>query len=281
MVRYIFSLSFLMFLPGGVAGQDVDLGVTGGFSTYYGDLSPADFAVYRANIKPSAGFFARLQYSKSLGARLGLTYGGLSANEKLGGVRFSRGLTFKTHFAEFSSLGEFYLLNQRYYRSKIIFSLYLTGGVAVFHFDPQTNTKQTNVRLKPLHTEGQGLPGYGQPYSLVQMSIPYGFGIRLTQNSRWGIGVELILRRAMTDYLDDVSSQTVMYGDIYQNFGPEAARLSNPEVPPSPEYFDLLYARGDRKPDFYYTLGLSVSYRLVNRGVSKSPLIGVGECPRF
>ena len=265
-----------------VGAQDVEIGAAFGITGYKGELSPAEFVFRGANIRPGGGVFARFLYSPSVGARLGLTSGMLAGDEHLGGGgQPDRGLAFRSHFVEFSGLGEFYLLNQRYFRSKMIFSIYLTAGVAVFHFDPKAPTTSVPVRLKPLRTEGQGLPGYGRPYGAVNMSIPYGFGLRFTRKSRWGIGVEHIFRRSFTDYLDDISAQEVRYGDILENFGAEAARRSNPLLDPVPANADVRYVRGDTKKDFYFTLGISISYRLVNRQAFKGHGIGIGECPRF
>lgn len=271
----------LATLPYRIWAQDLEIGGGIGIMVYDGELAPAEFALHPSNIRPGGGIFARFLHSHSLGTRLGLSYGILAGNEKIGGEQYERGLKFRSHLVEFSGLGELYLINQRYFRSKMIFSLYLSAGVAVFHFDPKNNATSTPTRLKPLHTEGQGLPGYGKPYSLLNVSIPYGFGFRFTKKSRWGYGAELLLRRSLTDYLDDVSAREVRYGDILENYGTESARWSNPLLTPTPDNYDVRYIRGDRKPDYYFTLGISISYRLINRGAFISHERGYSECPRF
>ena len=261
--------------------QDVEIGAVAGITVYQGELSPAEFALHPSNIRPGGGIFARFLHSHTFGTRMGLSYGVLAGDEKAGGEQFARGLKFRSSLVEFSGLGELYLINQRYYSSQTIFSLYLTAGVSAFYFDPRTNIPANPIRLKPLRTEGQGLPGYGKPYSLFNMSIPYGFGLRFTKKSRWGTGIELIIRRSLTDYLDDISSQEVRFGDIIENYGTGAARWSNPLLAPTPDNYDIRYIRGNNKPDYYFTLGISVSYRIINRGAFVSHLRGVNECPRF
>lgn len=65
------------------------------------------------------------------------------------------------------------------------------------------------VELQPLTTEGQGMEGFDSPYSLTQISIPFGLGVKFSVNKFVSIGLEWGLRKTFTDYIDDVSKDYV------------------------------------------------------------------------
>ncbi len=84
------------------------------------------------------------------------------------------------------------------------------------------------VYLKPLSTEGEGLPGYPdrKPYSLTQLAIPFGGGVKFAITNDWHIGLEVGLRKLFTDYLDDVSSTYADPNDLLTAKGQLAVDLS-------------------------------------------------------
>jgi hypothetical protein len=56
-----------------------------------------------------------------------------------------------------------------------------------------------------------------KPYSLTQMNIPVGGGIRLRLGTRYSVSTELLYRKTFTDYIDDVSTTYIdpVYFDTY------------------------------------------------------------------
>ena len=60
--------------------------------------------------------------------------------------------------------------------------------------------------LQHLGTEGQGFEGQKDYYSLCNVAIPFGLGIRFNFAKYCSIGAEWGMRFTFTDYLDDVSS---------------------------------------------------------------------------
>ena len=86
-------------------------------------------------------------------------------------------------------------------------------GVGYFHFNPQgsltdANGKKTWYYLRPLHTEGEGFPEYPERkmYSLSQINIPMGVGLKYYISDRVNVSFEILLRKSFTDYIDDVST---------------------------------------------------------------------------
>ena len=97
---------------------------------------------------------------------------------------------------------------------------YLFGGIGVFFMKPKAliENRITNlteyVELQPLTTEGQGMEGFDSPYSLTQISIPFGLGVKFSVNKFVSIGLEWGLRKTFTDYIDDVS-KTMLIEQLY------------------------------------------------------------------
>ena len=68
-----------------------------------------------------------------------------------------RNLSFQSNIIEWNLLGEYTFLG--YHQKK--FSPFIFGGIAVFHYDPYAyDTLGQKIYLKPLSTEGEGLPQY-------------------------------------------------------------------------------------------------------------------------
>jgi hypothetical protein len=65
--------------------------------------------------------------------------------------------------------------------------------------------------LRPLHTEGEGFPEYPKrkEYSLTQINFPMGVGLKYYVSDRVNVSFEILLRKSLTDYIDDVSTDYI------------------------------------------------------------------------
>jgi hypothetical protein len=87
-------------------------------------------------------------------------------------------------------------------------SPYLLAGIGYFSFNPQTRLNNRWIDLQPLHTEGQGFVETGtQNYSLQQLNIPMGAGVKYELSPLINLRAELVYRKTFTDYLDDLSDK--------------------------------------------------------------------------
>ena len=129
--------------------------------------------------------------------------------------RKQRNLDFKSNLWEAYAAIELFptMMFNKYEDYDPRFKPYGFIGVGIFHFDPQgsiTNTDGTKTwyKLHPLNTEGQGFSEYPEkkPYSLTQMNIPMGLGVKIKMSPRITISPELLYRKTFTDYIDDVST---------------------------------------------------------------------------
>ncbi len=127
-----------------------------------------------------------------------------------------RNLSFRSSIVEAAVIGEFNFWNYGVGATDKTWVFYLYGGIGAFHFDPMTSYTAADgtvqwVRLQPLHTEGQGsllYPGRKQ-YSLFQLMLPFGVGMKARLNKTFCVSVEYGFRKTWTDYLDDVSTTYV------------------------------------------------------------------------
>ena len=180
--------------------QDIEGGIFLGTTEYQGDLSKSQ--VTFSQTKLSIGALGRYYFGPRFDLKAGIMFGSIEGDDKdYQGDRARRDLNFKSNIFEVSVQGELNILpfisNSKRYR----FAPYVFAGVGVFHFNPTGVDPITGatVDLQPLTTEGEA------KYSLWQMSIPYGVGIKYSLGHFWNIGLEVGQRKIFTDYLDDVS----------------------------------------------------------------------------
>ena len=211
------------------AQRSAELGVVIGASSYYGDLSPENASANTSQYQPSFSFFYRQNLNNIFGFRANLSYGRITGDDSLSDQDFrqERNFDFESSVLELGLIGEINLFGFGPGGNGPRFSPYLFGGVAVFRFNPLTDYQGQTVELQPLGTEGQGIDGFGTPYRLTQISIPFGAGIKYAINDRINIGLEIGLRKTFTDYLDDVSGAYVPFDVLRTNNGELAAALGN------------------------------------------------------
>lgn len=275
------SFILLLFITCGYAeAQRIHLGVFGGLSAYNGDLTESVFPRKVSN--GAVGVSVNYEFSDQVMIRSGLTYtvvGGADRyNTKPDLV--VRNLSFETAIAELSVVGEYYF--QNLYRQKV--SPYIFGGLAVFKYNPYAyDATGQKVFLKPLSTEGQGIAGYAKPYSLTQLAIPFGGGIKYALNSNLRIGLELGIRKLFTDYLDDVSGNYAAELDLLSAKGPQSVDMSyrGDEVTGGSFFYPAKGAqRGSPKfNDIYYFTGIHLTYRLTPANGGDPMRMNRNGCP--
>lgn len=276
-------IGFLAICSTEIHAQGLWVDVYAGAMNYQGDLQDKRYTFNQAHLGGGAGL--TYDISEHFSARLRFTYGKVSADDAYGKNR-TRNLNFSSNLFEGQLALQYYLwpLNSR------SMTPYAFAGLGVFHFNPYTHdTTGVKYFLKPLSTEGQGFVEGRDPYSLTQISIPFGGGVKLSLTDDINVGLELGLRKTFTDHLDDVSNSYTDPAILLAERGPKSVELSYRggelkggrtayPYPPGP------IIRGNPKSlDWYYFTALTVSFRI---GGSN----GMGgdarwkrqyECPRF
>ena len=206
-------------------------------------------------------------WKRKINFRANLSISSVSADDQETSefYRNNRNLHFSSPIIEFSGIAEFYLAKPstgtKYnlrnaghhkiapsYLSQLGF--YFFGGVGGFYFNPtaihrfsynptvaqNTNfsptSTQKKIKLRELHTEGQGLEddpaGFdrGKTYKPISICIPLGFGIEKAISNDIGLKLEGGFRYTFTDYLDDVSQNYYDRNAIEAEYGLMAASMS-------------------------------------------------------
>ncbi len=176
-----------------------------------------------------------------------LTLGELYGNDNLSGnkCRYNRNQDFRTQIIEPSFQGEYHFLKSKSWKNgdqrPSRWDFYLFGGIGVFYFNvqgrynpggppppPGMNTSEW-YNLRPLSTEGEGLPGGPAQYSPFAICLPMGVGLNYVLNAKWSIGLELSDRMwTNTGYIDDTQGNYFNKAEILKYKGPIAAYFADP-----------------------------------------------------
>ncbi|MFT3883955.1 MAG: DUF6089 family protein [Flavobacteriales bacterium] len=220
-----------------------------GVSNFLGELggrdrigSPFIYDLEFSQTKPALSLGMRYFVAEHAAVRGALTYGVLAGNDNLTKETFrhNRNLSFKSNVFEaqvvfefhpfLESLGHVYDLRGVQGQKSSRIGLYVFAGVGGFYFNPTTQLNGQWVELRPLGTEGQGLPDGPKPYSNYGFCIPMGVGLRKAVSKQISIGLELQYTKTFTDYIDDVSGTYYDNNAIRAAHGAQAAYLADPNL---------------------------------------------------
>lgn len=256
-----FLLFLLLICSAFPSSSQVQVGVFGGLATYNGDLLDKLYSLNNGAFGITVGYAV----SERFIIRGGMTVGKVAGADSVSSKYFVRNLSFRSGISEISITGEYRLLNIDENR----LSLFVFPGLALFHFNPYSLDKdRQKFYLKPLSTEGQGLSQYPQqkPYSLTQLAVPVGGGLRYALSERTNLAIQIGVRILFTDYLDDVSTIYVNSADLLAAKGARAVELAyrGGEIPGgNPLYPKQGTPRGGSTfNDFYYFSGLHFTFQL-------------------
>ncbi|HMN04109.1 MAG TPA: hypothetical protein PKD45_00115 [Flavobacteriales bacterium] len=253
-----------------------------GISNFLGELggrdqigSPFIWDLEFSQTKPAVSLGYRYYLAKTLSIRGAGTYGVLAGNDNLTKEDFreNRNLSFRSNVIEaqvclewhpFQEMpGHMYDLRGVKGMAPSRTGLYFFLGVGGFHFNPKTQLDGAWVELKPLGTEGQGLPNGPDEYNLTQFCIPMGLGVRRALNKTMTIGLELQYTKTFTDYIDDVSGSYYDKTLLEEARGPVAAYLSDPSLGAIPGQTITGAQRGySEHNDAYLFLKAQLHYKL-------------------
>ncbi|MEZ5047116.1 MAG: DUF6089 family protein [Chitinophagaceae bacterium] len=240
-----------------------EVGVFGGTSSYYGDLQERLFP--NEGYRSCGGITYKYFVHPSVGFRFGATYASLFGADSLSespAVK-ARNLDFQTNLFEAHGAIEANMLPVDFDEFK--FSPYVFVGLSLFYYNPYTQIDDEKVYLRPLSTEGQGLRQYPDRriYSLVNVGVPLGGGLKVLIGKKVFVSAELGFRYTATDYLDDVSKSYVNLDTLFRYKGKQSVDLSYRTDELS--YWDGNYpndqfVRGDNmKKDWYWFGGINVA----------------------
>ena len=198
-----------------------------GTSTYFGELNAYSHPIKSLFTLPrwNVGLGYTRQFTPNFAVRAMFTWARIVGddytysknNPSAYSLQYARNLHFRNDLKEFAITGIYnFISDGRSPDNRAKFTPYIFGGLALLAHSPEalTPTEQNVasaqygarqwVKLQPLHTEGQGQPGYAKPYSLVTLAVPVGLGARYRLSESFNVAAEIGFRMSFTDYLDDV-----------------------------------------------------------------------------
>jgi hypothetical protein len=251
---------FALFIPIGLQAQlslnQFHLNLFGGFSNYSGDLQSKRFTLDQSY--GAFGIGAQYDLTSHFSVLSGFNLGKVGAADKFNKIDLvSRNLSFQSKIFEWNAMVEYNIFDLNEHR----FTPYVFAGMAVYHFNPYAyDTLGNKVYLRPLSTEGEGFER--KEYSLTQLAIPFGAGIKLRVTSNVVLSYEIGFRKLFTDYLDDVSTRYVDEATLLAARGPLAVEMAyrGNELKNGGSYPAGNTLRGNSKyNDWYYFSGIKVS----------------------
>lgn len=247
----------LLILPMVSQAQFDEIGVIFGTSNYSGDLTERRVEPLESNM--ANGIYVRKKMSEHIGLKMQfarLVISGDDANSTLEGGLWQRNLSFRSDLYEIGATIEWMPIKMKSEETQ--FLPYLFMGLAGFYFNPQAEMDGRLYNLQHYQTEGVD-------YSLYQLAIPFGGGLKMNLRNRGTLGLEFGLRKTFTDYLDDVSN--TYRQDLRQLDNNLAAQLSfrGDEVDEgdAPNYPNGGSQRGNpKKKDWYVMFGLTLGINI-------------------
>lgn len=226
------------------------VGFSAGVSSFLGDLGGSRNIgrgfVYDLDLqatRPTLGVFYKYNANYFLSFRGELAYTQLVGNDAFTPAQMYVDRAYPRRYRNLQftspviSLGGMVELNLYKYEAgnsdNFKFAPFIGIGGGGFWFDPRTTDPLTGekVRLQPLGTEGQGLPGYEERYKLFQPQILGAAGLKFNAGPALAMTFEVIYHQTFTDYIDDVSKDFVdpmlFYNYYDATTAAQIARLHN------------------------------------------------------
>ena len=250
-----------------------------GSSNYLGDLVPAAglFSVAAQTMRWNVGLQYTRHLSKYFSGNIQVSYIRIAGDDNYFSStgafegNYLRNLHFRNDLKELSVSAVYEPMgNAENLSKRPILSPYLYLGVAGFTHNPVARKDPSLVPGTPSLQAWQDLQTEdieGVMYSLVNISIPFGFGFRYKIGAQMDLGFDFGYRVSLSDYLDDVSDirpKVLTSPSIYFNRTgePFAANTLVNRIPLSTTSTVPIYSTG---PDQYFTTQIRLIYHIKNK----------------
>lgn len=257
-------------------GPSFFLGDVGGLNRVGTTKSPVDLDGKSTRFQIGAGYRYKFhpRFSTTSNLTYAMLYGSDSFTEEE--IRRSRNITVRTQLLELTQRIEFivwakedvkttYNTGQR----NMADIFYVYTGITGFLYAPQAQINDKWTNLRPLKTEGQGLPGGAKPYGLFNFGIPVGIGFKYGLPGNWRVGIEVSYTKTFTDYLDDTSTEYYDPNVLLNELGEDAVYAANP-AKENHTWFSAGQQRGNKKDkDAYMFLNITLTKNITGLGGDK------------
>lgn len=254
--KFLFFILTILILP--AVAQKSELGFFGGTSFYLGDLNRNKIF---AKSQLAGGLVYRYNVSPRWAVRANVIFASVRASDAETNNNDPRNLSFRSPITEISLQAELNFMRLYTDWEKNKFAPYIFAGIGLFSFNPKAEFNGVYYDLQPLGTEGQGLDGQKKKYSLTNVAIPFGIGLKYNISKIMTIGIEWSMRYTFTDYLDDVSGNYFDNMELLVERGELVAALADR----SEQLHQAGTGRGNiTTKDWYSFAGITITFRIGN-----------------
>ena len=188
---------------------------------------------------------------------------------------------FRTHLFELTQRLEILIFRDEHYGARYDIPdlkgdknrntlVYLFSGISFLGYIPQGNLDGGWTNLRPLNTEGQGLPNAVEPYKFISFGVPFGIGFKYGFDRVWRMSFELSYTQTFTDYLDDVGGEYYDNDAIRAAYGTTAAYFADPSDGTFKTWTSEGELRGDANHnDGYMFFNISIIRNLSDKSAKK------------
>lgn len=245
--------------------QVVEIGVTGGLSSYYGDLNP---------IKPfnevRFGFGAMARYYQGTRWAFRFAYSNMeiTASDEKVGICPERKRSFKTNLNDFSLIAEFNFLDYWTGSRRSFVTPYIFAGIGLVTFNPKAlDGKELYNVLTDVDgyngNEGNKIQDGTAKYKRLAFSVPFGFGVKYSVNRRLGLALEWRVHWAWTDWLDDCSGYYPLWevGDSWAHYADLSGQIAAAPMNEGANKVKFVQRGDSVKYDYYSFLNFTVAFK--------------------
>lgn len=276
----LFYVLVFLFVSYSTTAQNYTWEVGGGIGTanYFGDIGGLSYAskkgpsdIVLASTRFNMSAFARRMIDYRFFLNFSLNYILISGDDKLSPntSRTKRNLSFSNNMFEGLAMAEYHplIINDLGGKRRFVADLHvvLSTGLGILYHNPTAKFGSTNVKLRPLKTEGPS-----NTYSPIQAVIPLSTGFFVSFKGKYSgyrvhrIGINFTYRLTFTDYLDDVSN---VYPEISVFEGDQQAIAASyrgyKDDPSDPNEYPEGAVRGNpNSNDGYFTTMIYYSKRI-------------------
>ena len=243
-----------------------EIGFTIGGMNYIGDLNNQSMF---GTVNLAYGGMYRLNFDERWSMRIDVDYGHVEGGNPDYIAR--RNLSFHSYIFEGAMRAEFNFFPFSMRDDHYFWTPYIFAGLGFFTYNPKAyftdplSGESDWYELQPLGTEGQGSPIAPDrtPYTLKQLSMPFGLGFKYHPSKSFTLSVEYGFRKTWTDYIDDVSTTYVDNEQLAYYMGEITAGLADRSSEVEPGYVNAAgIKRGDDSLDdwfAYFNVSFTVS----------------------
>jgi len=200
MKNYLHLILFCL-LPFLGTAQNWEIGLQGGATHYFGDLTNNETQLVNGGYGTIGGLFVRNNLSNNFGLRGNLFYVALEGSDQNFDATADRGFLFEGDNLEVSVQGEWFITG----RDKVI-RPYLFGGLGWLNITPNTNYGLSDPTNPTLASNVLLDRAEGKEHNTLVIPLGFGFDFNISKQRNAYLGVEFSARPTLTDFLDGVSN---------------------------------------------------------------------------